>query len=121
MSAIKNGKYPIMLDKERHLCVTLNALDEIQDKFGSYDKISEAFEGRDKLKNLKWILALLINEGAEDGEPEITEKQVGKLINIRNMSEVQSAIFSAFSLGIKGDAEKEDDSKNQTASGEQTN
>ena len=34
MSAFKDGRYPINLDQERHLLFSLNAMDEIQDKFG---------------------------------------------------------------------------------------
>jgi hypothetical protein len=30
MSAIKDGRFPIMLDKERHLLFSLNAIDEIK-------------------------------------------------------------------------------------------
>lgn len=39
MSAIKDGRFPIMLDKERHLLFSLNAIDEMQDKFGGFDRL----------------------------------------------------------------------------------
>ena len=56
-------------------------------------------------------------KGAEDGEEELTEKQVGKLIHTGNFLDVKSSIFKAFSMGNNGteeppardDEEEEDD------------
>ena len=73
MSAIKDGRYPVEIgDKTYHLLFSLNALDEIQDKFGGYDKLTELFnqDNPEWIKNTKWLLTMLINEGAEDGEQE---------------------------------------------------
>ena len=105
MSAIKDGRFPITLDKERHLLFSLNAIDEMQDKFGGFDRLDTALYGKDSIKNLRWLLTLLLNEGAEDGEEELTEKQVGKLIHTGNFLEVKSSIFKAFSMGNNGTAE----------------
>ena len=102
MSAIKDGRFPITLDKERHLLFSLNVIDEMQDKFGGFDKLDKALSGKDNVKNLRWLLTLLLNEGAEDGDEELTEKQVGKLIHMGNFNEVKSSIFKAFSLGNNG-------------------
>lgn len=112
MSAIKDGRYPVVISgKEYHLLFSLNALDEIQDKFGGYDKLAEVFDqsNKDWIKNTKWLLALLINEGAEDGEPELSEKQVGRLIHTGNIAEVQSAMLKAFAVGTRGSAEPVED------------
>ena len=111
MSAIKDGRFPVELGgKERHLLFTLNALDEVQDRFGGYDKLSEVFDqsNKDWIKNTKWLFALLLNEGADEGEPEVTEQQVGKWIHMGHMAEVQSAILKAFAVGTSGTAEPED-------------
>lgn len=105
MSAIKDGRFPITLDKERHLLFSLNVIDEMQDKFGGFDKLDKALSGKDSVKNLRWLLTLLLNEGAEDGDEELTEKQVGKLIHTGNFNEVKSSIFKAFSLGNNGTEE----------------
>lgn len=105
-----------MLDKERHLLFSLNAIDEMQDKFGGFDRLDEVLSGRDSIKNLRWLLTVLLDEGAEEGEPELTEKQVGKLIHTGNFAEVKDAIFKAFSMGNNGaeepparDDEEDDD------------
>mgnify|MGYP000759200404 FL=1 len=126
MSAIKDGRLPIALDKERHLLFSLNVIDEMQDKFGGFDKLAEMLKGKDGIKNLRWLLTVLLNEGAADDEEPLTEKQVGKLIHTGNFADVKAAIFKSFSMGNNGtpepperDEEEEDDEedieKNATA------
>ena len=126
MSAIKDGRLPIVLDKERHLLFSLNVIDEMQDKFGGFDKLAEMLKGKDGIKNLRWLLTVLLNEGAADDEEPLTEKQVGKLIHTGNFADVKAAIFKSFSMGNNGtpepperDEEEEDDEedieKNATA------
>ena len=110
-----------MLDRERHLLFSLNAIDEMQDRFGGFDRLDQVLSGKDSIKNLRWLLTLLLNEGADDGEEELTEKQVGKLIHTGNFLEVKNAIFKAFSLGNSGTTEppendgEEDGEKNAEA------
>lgn len=121
MSAIKDGRYPVNIGgKERHLLFSLNALDEIQDKFGGYDKLAEVFnqDNKDWIKNTKWLLALLVNEGAEEGEPEVTEKQVGRWIHTGNIVEVQSAILKAFAVGTNGNNNTQEEKPGVTSDGE---
>jgi hypothetical protein len=125
MSAIKDGRFPIMLDKERHLLFSLNAIDEMQDKFGGFDNLDTVLSGNESIKNLRWLLTLLLNEGAADDEEPLTEKQVGRLIHTGNFAEVKSAIFKAFSIGNNGTEEppahedeeddEEENTKNATA------
>ena len=125
MSAIKDGRFPIQLDKERHLLFSLNAIDEMQDKFGGFDRLDTVLSGKDSIKNIRWLLSVLLNEGAEEGEETLTERQVGKLIHTGNFNDVKNAIFKAFSMGNSGspdppereeeDDEKEDNEKNMTA------
>ena len=120
MSAIKDGRYPIEIGgQERHLLFSLNALDEIQDKFGGYDKLTEVFnqDNKDWIKNIKWLLALLINEGAEDDEPEVTERQVGKWIHTGNIIEVQNAILKAFAVGTNGNKEPQEEEPGESNDG----
>lgn len=120
MSAIKDGRYAIIIGgKERHLLFSLNALDEIQDKFGGYDKLAEVFnqENKDWIKNTKWLFTLLINEGAEEGEPEVTEQQVGRWIHTGNIVEVQSAILRAFTVGTSGNVETQEEEPGENNDG----
>jgi hypothetical protein len=114
MGAFKDGRIPIELDKTRHLLFDLNVIDELTDKYGGYDKLGEILNPDSNptyIKDLKWILALLINEGADDGEPELSERQVGKLINTGNMESTVQSIIAAFNVGMSGGqpAEYEED------------
>lgn len=108
MSAIKDGRYPVVLNgKEYHLLFSLNALDEVQDKFGGYDKLNVVFDNNNPamIKDLRWLLTLLINEGMDENEQPLTEKQVGRIIHLGNMNEVQSAIYASFAYAASGGEE----------------
>lgn len=106
MSAIKDGRYPVTLGgKLRHLLFDLNVLDEMQDKFGGFDTLADILNGEHSMKNMKWLLALLINEGKEENEPDIDERQVGRFLHVGNMQEVMQHVYKAFALGNAGDEE----------------
>lgn len=111
MSAFKSGAYPVTLNgKEYGLLFSLNALDEVQGKFGGYDKLSEVFNDKNPnlFKDTRWLLTLLINEGilAEDENAKVIDEQkVGRLIHAGNLQEVQSAIFKSFAAGTAGEGE----------------
>ena len=116
MSAIRDGRYPIMLDMERHLLYDLNAIDMIQERFGDLTKIGEAMTGKEGFKNLRFLLTVLLNEGESDPANELTEREVGKLIHVGNLNAVKDAIFAAISVGNTGSTVPaevdEDDAKN---------
>lgn len=111
MSAIKDGGYTVELKgKEYRLLFTLNAMDEIQTKFGGFDKLDEVFNksNPDWVKDTKWLLTMLINEGLleEDENAQLlTEQQIGRLIHLGNLAEVQRAIYASFAAGTAGDRE----------------
>ena len=127
MSALKSGAYTVTLNgKEYGLLFSLNALDEVQGKFGGYDKLSEVFNDKNPnlFKDTRWLLTLLINEGllAEDENAQmLDEKRVGRLIHAGNLQEVQSAIFKSFAQGTAGDEEAQDEDKDETGTTEEGN
>ena len=108
MGALKSGAFPVELNgKEYGLLFSLNALDEVQEKFGGYDKLSEVFnkDNPNLFKDTRWLLTLLINEAllAEDENAQLLEeKRVGRLIHSGNLQEVQNAIFKSFYRGTAG-------------------
>lgn len=111
--------------KDYRLLFTLNALDEIQEKFGGYDKLGEVFNQNnpDWIKDTKWLLTLLINEGLleEDENAELLEeKQVGRMIHVGNLKEVQKAILASFALGTSGDKEPGENEEGQEEENEDT-
>ena len=97
---------PINLDGvERHMLFSLNVMDEVEDKIGSIDNLADALGGTGRMKLIRWLFTLLLNEGAPDGSEPLTENQVGKMIHSGNMSEIQSAIYNAFTYGTRGTTE----------------
>lgn len=117
MSAIKDGRYPITLNgKDYYLLFSLNALDALQDKYGGYDKLSDIFNenNKDIFKDLRWLLTMLINEGLEDGEPELTEQKVGKLIHLGNIGMIKTAIYKSFAFGVNGGEEQPETEQPET-------
>lgn len=119
MSAIRDGRLPIMLDRERHLLFSLNALDALQDRFGGFDDLGEHLSGAGSIKNLRWLLTLLLNEGANEGEEPLTETAVGRLIHTGNFAEVKAAIFKAFAIGTSGSAEPSERDEDDEEEGEE--
>lgn len=118
MSAIKDGRCPVTLDKERKIIFDLNVLDEVNDRFGGLNVLAEKLNGKDGAKNLRWLATVMLNEAMEDGETPLTEKQVGRMIHAGNLMAVKTAIFSAISVGNRGDDELdeiEDDEGNVRA------
>lgn len=76
---------------ERTIKFTLNALAELEDRYGSVD---EAFKQLDNnsIKAVRCVLwAGLIHE-----DPELTEQQVGNLIDIQYMQELMTSLNDAF-------------------------
>jgi len=127
MGAIRDPRIPITLDKERHLYFSLTVIDEMQDKFGGFDKLDEVLRGKDSIKNLGWLLTRLLNEGAlytkflKDGTiadaEELTERIASLLINTSNFAELKTAIFEAFTLGNAGTTEPPVESGGEDESG----
>ena len=105
MSAFKDGRYPISLDQERHLLFSLNAMDEMQDKFGDLGELDKVMSGKDRFKAVRWLLCLLLNEGAAEGEALLTEKEVGKMIHAGNMAYAQKCIYKSIAIGQNGTEE----------------
>lgn len=124
MSAMNDGGYTVELKgKKYRLLFTLNALEELQDKCGGYDKLPEVFNqnNKDWVKNTKWLLTMLINEGLleEDENAELlSEDKVGRLIHLGNIREVQNAIFASFAAGTAGDGNGDEEESGESETGE---
>ena len=94
--------------KEYGMRFTLNAIDEIQEHFDiPISQLAELFkDGKTQIKNLRYLLTVLINEDIdcvndETGEkqPHVEESYVGRHLDLSNMTELMSAIFKAFNKG----------------------
>lgn len=88
---------------ERELIFTLNAMAEMEDRYGSVDAAFQALENN-SIKAMRFILwaGLLHNE-----DECLTEQQVGNLIDIQCMEDIIASINGAMKADMppKGDAE----------------
>lgn len=100
-------------DKEYILYFDLNAIDDIQDHFDiSIAELPDLMkDDRKTYKVLKYLLSVLINEGIDEfetGEKHTNEREIGRKLNMSNISEVSSKIMEAFS-GSTPVSDEEDD------------
>ncbi len=80
---------------ERELKFTLNALAELEDRYGS---VEAAFAALDKnsIKALRCVLWA----GLLHGNPDLTEQQVGSLIDLTYMQTLMSTLGTAFEASM---------------------
>lgn len=76
---------------ERELSFTLNAMAELEDKYGSVDAAFKAVEAN-SIKALRFVLWA----GLSHSDENLTEQQVGALIDIQRMQEISAAMEKAF-------------------------
>ena len=83
---VKNRVVKITLNdgKERTIRFTLNALAELEDKFGS---VQAAFDKLEKEKSMK-ALRTILWAGLLHESPDITEHEVGDLIDLGYMAQL---------------------------------
>lgn len=91
---------------ERNLKYTLNALAELEDRYGNVQAAFDKLEKENSMKALRCILwAGLIHES-----PDLTELEVGNLIDIEYMQELTSTLDKALDQDVgTADDETEDD------------
>lgn len=90
---IKQVGVVLKLDKERHLVFDLNAFCELEDKYGSMEKALDEM-GKGSMKAIRLMLYL----GLSSEDETLTEKQVGRLINVETLPSVMNSITLAAEL-----------------------
>lgn len=103
-------------DTEYPLAFTMNVLERIQDKYGSYEKWGDMTDGKEQEVNigaLKFGITEMINEGIdienEDFENKrefLTSKQVGRIITELGMSKMTSRVQEVVIESTKQDEEE---------------
>lgn len=90
LSEIKSKTVPITLQdgKERHLRFTLNALALLEEKYGSVDRAFEEVQRSQSVIGLRYLLWV----GLSWEDEELTEHDVGNLIDIGYMSEMMEKL-----------------------------
>lgn len=92
MANKQKNQVTVTLDKVRTIRFTLNSLAELEDKFGvPLSKMGEVELGIKAIRSMLW--AGLIHE-----DEELTEKQVGAMVDFSNLEEVQEKVTTAFAM-----------------------
>lgn len=94
---VKSKTVPLILmdGKERHLRFTLNALAELEDKYGSVEAAFNKVEKENSVSALRYVLwAGLMWE-----DDTLTERQVGDLIDLNYMQEM----ITTLGVALDGD------------------
>ncbi len=109
MSDMNPKPTPIKLGgKEYGLLFTINAIDDIQDRFDiAIENIESLFDDpKIRIKAIRYLLTLLINEGTDwkndqtgGNEPHVDERFVGRLITAQNINSITKSIISTFTSG----------------------
>lgn len=76
---------------EREVKFTLNAMAEMEDRYGSVDKAFEALDAN-SMKAVRFVLWC----GLMHTDENLTEQQVGNLIDVRIMHELMEQLGDAF-------------------------
>lgn len=103
-------------DTEYPLAFTMNVIEKIQEKYGSYEKWGDMTDGKEKEVNigaLKFGITEMINEGI-DIENEnletkrvfLTPKQVGRIITELGMKELTDKVQETVIESTKNEEEK---------------
>ena len=95
LSDIRPKTVKLKLDKERSLRYNLNALALIEERYGDIQKaVVEAQNGKVTIvRTLLW--AGLVHE-----DKDLTEEQVGEMVDISDLERVATAISQAFSAAM---------------------
>ena len=92
---IREIAVPITLDKPRTLRFDLNAFAELEEKFGSMDAAFHAMQ-KGSLKAARSLLwAGLLHE-----DETLTERKVGGMVTLANMSGIMDSITSALTAAM---------------------
>lgn len=90
MSNKQRALVEIKLDKPRRIRFTLNSLAEIEDRLGvKMDQLEKVHMGMKEVRTMLW--AGLIHE-----DEELTENQVGNMVDFDNIQYIQEKVGEAF-------------------------
>ncbi len=105
-----NGKITLN-GKEYHLEYDMNAMCDIEEKYGTFDAAMKKMSSMDSNKPIMKDLRFMFWKALQHSEPEMTEQQAGQMITMHNLNEVMMAVNAAMSTS-QPDSEKNGDEKN---------
>ena len=81
---------------EREIAFTLNAMAELEDRYGSVEKAFEELEEKQSIKAARFILWAALMEK----NPDLTERQVGSLIDAAYIQTIMSTMSDALNADM---------------------
>lgn len=95
MANKQRGFVEIELDKKRTLRYTLNALAELEDRLGvSVSELANVTMGMKQIRAFLW-------SGLLHESPDLTEQEVGNMVDFDNMEYISQKITEAFTASTK--------------------
>lgn len=99
IQAVRPVKHTIDLGDgvEREIEFSLNAMADLEEKYGTVEHAFEKVE-ENNISAIRFLLWCLLNTG----EQEISEREVGRLINLRNLNELMSSVMDYMEEAMPG-------------------
>ena len=76
---------------EREVVLSLNAMAELEDKYGSIDNAFEKIK-KGSIATIRFLLWCVL---VPDGDTDLTEREIGKLIKLDNIQEIMTSVMDA--------------------------
>lgn len=76
---------------EREVVLSLNAMAELEDKYGSIDNAFEKIK-HGSIATIRFLLWCVL---VPDGDTDLTEREIGRLIKLDNIQEIMSSVMDA--------------------------
>lgn len=76
---------------EREVVLSLNAMAELEDKYGSIDSAFEKIK-QGSIATIRFLLWCVL---VPDGDTDLTEREIGRLIKLDNIQEIMSSVMDA--------------------------
>lgn len=105
-----NGKITLN-GKEYHLEYDMNAMCDIEEKYGTFDAAMKKMSSMDSSKPIMKDLRFMFWKALQHSEPEITEERAAWMITMHNLNDVMMAVNAAMSTS-QPDSEENGDEKN---------
>lgn len=76
---------------EREVVLSLNAMAELEDKYGSIDNAFEKIK-KGSIATIRFLLWCVL---VPDGDTDLTEREIGRLIKLDNIKEIMTSVMDA--------------------------
>lgn len=76
---------------EREVVLSLNAMAELEDKYGSIDSAFEKIK-KGSIATIRFLLWCVL---VPDGDTDLTEREIGRLIKLDNIQEIMTSVMDA--------------------------